>query len=100
MAECLGRLALLNAQELLPQLRACLSLPSPHARGTAIAAVKFVVSDQPQPYDTLLRQSIGDFLAALKDPDIGVRRVALVTFNSVAHNKPSLVGQRCGYIYA
>ncbi len=28
---------------------------------------------------------------ALQDNDINVRRVALVTFNSAAHNKPSLV---------
>lgn len=28
---------------------------------------------------------------ALQDSDINVRRVALVTFNSAAHNKPSLV---------
>lgn len=34
---------------------------------------------------------MGKFLNALRDSDINVRRVALVTFNSAAHNKPSLV---------
>jgi cullin-associated NEDD8-dissociated protein 1 len=34
---------------------------------------------------------MGQFLAALKDLDPNVRRVALVAFNSAAHNKPSLV---------
>ena len=34
---------------------------------------------------------MGDFLDTLKDADLNVRRVALVTFNSAAHNKPSLV---------
>lgn len=33
----------------------------------------------------------GDFLKTLQDDDINVRRVALVMFNSVAHNKPSLI---------
>lgn len=33
----------------------------------------------------------GDFLKTLEDPDLNVRRVALVTFNSAAHNKPSLI---------
>lgn len=33
----------------------------------------------------------GDFLKTLADPDLNVRRVALVTFNSAAHNKPSLI---------
>ena len=41
--------------------------------------------------DALLKTSIGDFLAALTDPDLNVRRVALVAFNSAAHNKPSLI---------
>lgn len=27
----------------------------------------------------------------MEDPDLNVRRVALVTFNSAAHNKPSLI---------
>merc|ERR1712038_165942 len=38
-----------------------------------------------------LRACIGDFLRALTDPDLNVRRVALVAFNSAAHNKPSLI---------
>lgn len=37
------------------------------------------------------RLSSGDFLKTLEDPDLNVRRVALVTFNSAAHNKPSLI---------
>lgn len=46
---------------------------------------------QPQGIDNLLRNCIGDFLKTLQDPDLNVRRVALVTFNSAAHNKPSLI---------
>lgn len=46
---------------------------------------------QPQAIDPLLRQNIGQFLYTLQDPDLNVRRVALVAFNSAAHNKPSLV---------
>ena len=46
---------------------------------------------QPQAIDPLLRMNIGRFLNALEDPDLNVRRVALVAFNSAAHNKPSLV---------
>lgn len=30
-------------------------------------------------------------MKTLEDPDLNVRRVALVTFNSAAHNKPSLI---------
>lgn len=38
-----------------------------------------------------MKKCLGKFLNALQDDDINVRRVALVTFNSAAHNKPSLV---------
>jgi len=60
-------------------------------RTTVVTAMKFTISDQPQPIDALLKTSIGDFLGALTDPDLNVRRVALVAFNSAAHNKPSLI---------
>ena len=46
---------------------------------------------QPQVIDPLLRSSMGEFLEALHDPDLNVRRVALVAFNSAAHNKPTLI---------
>lgn len=41
--------------------------------------------------DCFLIYFSGDFLKTLEDPDLNVRRVALVTFNSAAHNKPSLI---------
>lgn len=46
---------------------------------------------QPQPIDVMLKQCMGNFLVALEDPDLNVRRVALVAFNSAAHNKPMLI---------
>ena len=46
---------------------------------------------QPQAIDSLLRANMTHFLAALHDKDLNVRRVALVAFNSAAHNKPSLI---------
>lgn len=39
----------------------------------------------------MLKQCLGRFLVSLEDPDLNVRRVALVAFNSAAHNKPMLV---------
>ncbi|KAJ8879876.1 hypothetical protein PR048_020493 [Dryococelus australis] len=91
VAECLGRLTLIDPASLLPRLQESLGSPSPLMRTTVVTAVKFTISDQPKPIDPLLRQSIGRFLRALEDPDINVRRVALVAFNSAAHNKPSLI---------
>jgi len=53
--------------------------------------MKFTITDQPQPIDALLKSNIGDFLNCILDSDLNVRRVALVAFNSAAHNKPSLI---------
>ncbi|XP_024063306.1 cullin-associated NEDD8-dissociated protein 1-like isoform X1 [Terrapene carolina triunguis] len=91
VAECLGKLALVNPSQLLPRLKKQLSSGSPHARSTVVTAIKFTISDQPQPIDLLLKGCIGDFLKTLQDPDLNVRRVALAMFNSAAHNKPSLI---------
>ncbi|KAM9326759.1 cullin-associated NEDD8-dissociated protein 1-like [Gastrophryne carolinensis] len=91
VAECLGKLMLVNPAQLLPRLCKQLTSGSPHTRSTVITAVKFTISDQPAPIDSLLKNCIGDFLKPLQDSDPNVRRVALAMFNSAAHNKPSLV---------
>jgi len=91
VAECLGKLCLMSPAALLPKLKASLSSPSALMRTTVVTAMKFTISDQPQPIDQLLRAEIGHFLTTLRDPDLNVRRVALVAFNSAAHNKPSLI---------
>uniref|UniRef100_A0A3B4WWD4 TATA-binding protein interacting (TIP20) domain-containing protein n=1 Tax=Seriola lalandi dorsalis TaxID=1841481 RepID=A0A3B4WWD4_SERLL len=91
VAECLGKLTLVNPAQLLPRLKQQLKAGSPLARSTVVTAIKFTIVDQPAPIDSLLKDCIGDFLKTLQDEDINVRRVALVMFNSAAHNKPSLI---------
>ncbi|XP_030633653.1 cullin-associated NEDD8-dissociated protein 2 [Chanos chanos] len=91
VAECLGRLTLVNPSELLPRLKKQLSSGSALARSTVVTAVKFTIVDHPMPIDSLLKGCIGDFLKTLQDSDLNVRRVALVMFNSAAHNKPTLI---------
>jgi len=91
VAECLGKLIIINPTELLPKLQSYLKNESALARSTVVTAMKFTISEQPQEIDPLLKECIGDFLRTLEDEDLNVRRVALVAFNSAAHNKPSLV---------
>lgn len=91
VAECLGKLTLVSPSELIPRLKKQLSSGSPLSRSTVVTAVKFTIVDHPMPIDSLLKGCIGDFLKTLQDPDLNVRRVALVMFNSAAHNKPSLI---------
>ncbi|XP_018011148.1 cullin-associated NEDD8-dissociated protein 1 [Hyalella azteca] len=91
VAECLGKLTLIKPKELLPMLQQSLHSDSAMMRTTAVTAVKFTISDQPSSMDAHLRPCIGEFLSRIEDPDLNVRRVALVALNSAAHNKPSLV---------
>jgi cullin-associated NEDD8-dissociated protein 1 len=91
VAECIGKLTLLDPTSLMPKLESYLDCESSLARSTVVTAIKFTITDQVQPIDALLKNCLGKFLNALQDTDINVRRVALVTFNSAAHNKPSLV---------
>lgn len=94
VAECLGKLTLVNPEQLLPRLKQQLKAGSALARSTVVTAIKFTIVDQPAPIDALLKDCIGDFLSTLQDEDINVRRMALVMFNSAAHNKPSLIRGR------
>lgn len=98
VAECLGKLTLLKPEKLLPILRDTFvnhSSKNPngshYVRSTIITAIKFTIVDQPQHIDAILHQYIKDFLNGLEDANIDVRRVALVMFNSAAHNKPMLI---------
>ncbi|XP_062265609.1 cullin-associated NEDD8-dissociated protein 2 [Platichthys flesus] len=91
VAECLGKLTLVDPAHLLPRLKQQLRAGSALARSTVVTAIKFTIVDQPAPIDSLLKDCIGDFLKTLQDEDLNVRRVALVMFNSAAHNKPSLI---------
>lgn len=91
VAECLGKLVQINPKELLPKLQSYLNDKSSLARSTMVTAMKFTISEREQAIDPLLKECIGDFLKTLEDEDLNVRRVALVAFNSAAHNKPSLI---------
>ena len=47
-----------------------LKSPSAYVRGTVVTAFKYTISDQPQPIDHLLRNSITDFMETLGDPEL------------------------------
>ena len=66
VAECLGKLTLTDAEELLPRLRVALNSPSALMRTTVVTAVKFTISDQHQSIDPFLKQCMSDFLLTLQ----------------------------------
>jgi len=51
-----------------------------------------MIFDQPHAIDEQLRPLMGQFLAhSIRDSELAVRRAAIITMNSAAHNKPRLV---------
>lgn len=91
VAECLGKLMLIDHESLLPKLQEYIKSSSAFARSTVVTAVKYTITEQPQPIDNMLKLSIGQYLTLLEDEDLNVRRMTLITLNSAAHNKPLLI---------
>ncbi|CAO0798288.1 unnamed protein product [Mucor circinelloides] len=91
VAECLGKLALTDAQKFLPQLEDRLTSPSAFVRATVATAIKYAVVDPSSQYDELLKTIMTKFLCLLEDTDLNVRRLALLTINSAVHRKPYLI---------
>lgn len=69
VAECLGHLALLHAEQVLPPLQAQAGAASVSMRAAVVTAVKCMLLPQPHAIDPLLRAAIPAFLALVSDPD-------------------------------
>ena len=90
VAECLGKLAVLDPLN-LRNLKNNLDSSAPCVRSTILTAIKNIITDKSHPIERIMYDCLGKVLNALQDTDLNVRRVALVTINLVAHNKPVLV---------
>jgi len=91
VAECLGKLALIFPNDLVPTLKERITAKSAATRGTVITALKFTITEKPQPIDQSLAMVMGNFMTLLRDSDLNVRRASLLTLNYAAHNKPNLI---------
>lgn len=67
VAECVGRLAVIDTQEMLSKILDKLSSTSPHDRATAAASIKFAIVDTNQTLENLLIPKINLVLDLLKD---------------------------------
>lgn len=90
-AECIGRLTLLRPSEFLPQLRQHIADQSSELRAVVLRAVKYTMSAEDREFDDLLRPLVVDFLSLMNDEDLGIRRLALGTLYTAAHNRPRLI---------
>lgn len=91
VAECLGKLALVDYENVMPKLKDLLR-SSEVKRATVISAVKYTITEQPQEIDASLKADLQDFFTMLnKSQNVAVRRACVLLLNSAAHNKPKLV---------
>ncbi|KAI5120871.1 hypothetical protein M0805_008243 [Coniferiporia weirii] len=90
-AACLGKLTTTNPSRYLPQLQARIRDENAAARATVIAAIRYTFADSQHSYDELLVALIPDFLSAMVDEDLTVRRLAMSALNTAARNRPHLI---------
>uniref|UniRef100_A0AC34QER3 TATA-binding protein interacting (TIP20) domain-containing protein n=1 Tax=Panagrolaimus sp. JU765 TaxID=591449 RepID=A0AC34QER3_9BILA len=97
VAECLGKLAMMNPEKYLSNLSQSFNSSDHLTRSCALIAVRFMIQDQPIPADDKLASILPDFLIrGVKDVDIETRRLAIVLLNTIAHHKPRFIRNLLG----
>lgn len=91
VAECLGKLALLEPQKVIGGLRERVSSPETNTRACVTTAVKSLITDKPHPSDDVLKQHIAAFLELLSDKELIVRKSVLLSLNFLAHHKSKII---------
>ncbi|KAH9575070.1 hypothetical protein CY35_01G092900 [Sphagnum magellanicum] len=91
VAECLGKLAFIEPEKLVPALKDRTASSSAFTRATVVIAIKYTIVERPQPIDAYIKPCIASFLLLIKDEDRHVRRAAVSALSTAAHNKPGLV---------
>ncbi|KAF0689987.1 Aste57867_18631 [Aphanomyces stellatus] len=91
VAECLGKLALINPGMILPTVTQFCGAATPvKTRWTAVTCLKYCMACGPDA-EPMHHLTVHPILGALQDEDMGVRRAALVTLNSAAHHQSAFL---------
>jgi cullin-associated NEDD8-dissociated protein 1 len=91
VAECLGKIALIEPKKLIPALKVRTSSPAANTRATVAIAIKYSIVERPEKIDEIMYSEISTFLMLIKDSDRHVRRAAVLALSTAAHNKPNLI---------
>ncbi|KAF1890490.1 hypothetical protein Lal_00041249 [Lupinus albus] len=91
VAECLGKIALIEPVKLVPALKVRTTSPAAFTRATVVIAVKYSVVERPEKIDEIIYPEILSFLMLIKDNDRHVRRAVVLALSTFAHNKPNLI---------
>ncbi|KAK3685109.1 armadillo-type protein [Podospora appendiculata] len=91
-AECIGRMVIIDPKTYMARLEALLKDESPVLRAIAVQALRYTLPDENELFDIILKNYLVDMLKTmLEDPEMEIRRHAMSTFNSAAHNKPEII---------
>ncbi|THG21611.1 hypothetical protein TEA_019624 [Camellia sinensis var. sinensis] len=91
VAECLGKIALIEPAKLIPALKDRTNSQAAFTRATVVIAVKYSIVERPEKIDEIIYPEISSFLTLIKDHDRHVRRAAVLALSTAAHNKPNLI---------
>ncbi|KAL7237890.1 hypothetical protein ACSBR2_004067 [Camellia fascicularis] len=91
VAECLGKIALIEPAKLVPALKDRTNSQAAFTRATVVIAVKYSIVERPEKIDEIIYPEISSFLTLIKDHDRHVRRAAVLALSTAAHNKPNLI---------
>jgi len=89
VAECLGKLAVVDPEDIVPYLAKSTTHPQALHRWTVMMSLKYAVLDA-SPV-ALLQENIKAFVTLLSDQDLRVRRAAITSFTSVAHHRSVII---------
>lgn len=91
-AEAIGSMAIISPRTYIPKLQQLLQSPEPQYRAVAIQAIRYTLPESDEAFDSMLKTVLVDMLlTVLQDKDMEIRRLAMTTLNSAAHNKPDLI---------
>jgi cullin-associated NEDD8-dissociated protein 1 len=91
VSECLGKLALIQPETVVLQLKDRTKSPSSKVRATILTALKYTIFEKSLPVDKVLKEHIASFLELISDKEIEVRKAILISLNYIAHHKPKII---------
>ncbi|KAK7747208.1 hypothetical protein SLS62_009150 [Diatrype stigma] len=98
-AECIGRLAIIDAKAYIPKLHELTKHQSPTIRAVAAQAIRYTLPDSDEQFDGMIKTILIDvLLTVLQDADMEIRRLGMTMLNSAAHNKPDLILPHLGQL--
>eukprot|EP00298_Acanthocystis_sp_HF-20_P014341 c20735_g3_i1.p1 GENE.c20735_g3_i1~~c20735_g3_i1.p1 ORF type:complete len:1246 (-),score=552.88 c20735_g3_i1:2007-5744(-) len=88
VAECLGKLAILNPTVIVAEMQKGITNPAETTRATIITALKFAISSPSTKADSTILPLLPTFFSLIQDSSLLVRRAALISLNTAIHHKP------------